>query len=649
MSPPRLLLIAAAALLVVLFGIGAGAWWYFFGPNEISGAELVPANTIAFVTIPNGALLVDAFGSSAAKKLADSPNIKPAHDAIVASLGQKNVDLLKVFLPNLSGQSFIAVTRFDYDHPESIGLVAAMKPKAGMGDFGAFLEKLKATYPDQLKQGQTGKGSVAGHDYDWIQGPGAANRICVAHIRGWIVTTWGEASLQDWIERFEKKSTTSSLSDDVDYRKTLSRVGDDPMTLAYVNYRGVMEIAEKQVAKTNPAAAKFLAQKLDNLGGAAVASRFENGEIVDRYSFLVPKPAQLDAGIGAEPCPFDTLKFTGHDTHLYWAASVNWKKYYEKVREQQRASAGAPEENQTLTALQNWVHASGLEVQHNIVDPLGPEVSVQAEWGEDSTFPEVGLFVKLDKPDDFRPVINAIIDTARKAYATSGVIKQISLNNQNFATLNFVPAGALSPTITEDGPYLGVFLTANQAARSFQRDATLGLTHNDDFNRQIGDKRNGAQQIVFLDSPYLLNRAYKTAMPYLSMAEMFNKDVANALKDRQMPDDLSWLAPMGTWSCVVTSDESGVQAYSISGIGNQGLLLSGTVGGLAEVAQTMGLLPKESLPLPGLPSVLPGGDLPAAAPAANPPVLSPVIPPPPAPATNSSPDATPPPPAPAGQ
>jgi hypothetical protein len=666
MSRLRLLLIACAVLFLLFAGVVAGAWWYFFGPNEIASAELVPANTIAFVEIPNGALLVDAFQSSAAKKLLDSPNIKPAQDAIVATLGQKNIDLLQVFLPNLSGQSFIALTRYDYDHPESIGLVAAMKPKAGMGDFGAFLDKLKATYPDFIKQGQIGKGSVLGYDYDWIQGPGAPDKICVAYIRGWIVTTWGEASLQDWIERFKKKSTTSSLADDVNYRKSISRVGDDPMTLAYVNYRAMMEIAQKQVAKTDPAAGKFIASKLDNFSGAAVATRFENDEIVDRYTFLMPRPAQIEAGMGEDPCPFDTLKFTGHDTHFYWAASVNWKQYYLNMKAQEREGASASATDRTTAFLQDWVHSAGLDVQHNIVDALGPEISVQSEWGDDTTFPEVGLFVKLDKPDDFKPVINAFIDSVRKAYANTGVVKQITLNNQNFATLNFVPSGVLSPTITEDGPYLGVFLTANQAVRSFQRDASLGLTHNDNFNRQIGDKRNGAQQIVFLDTPYLLDRAYKTAMPYLSMAEMFSPPVASAMKGRQLPDDLTWLAPMGTWSCVVTTDESGVQAYSVSGVGNQGLLLSGSLGATMEGVQALGILPKTGGPLsfPGFPTLGSGPGDRTTPPAPAPPVVTPVITPVPTPsvpappvpipsapgtvppATNASPNATPPPTAP---
>jgi hypothetical protein len=272
--------------------------------------------------------------------------------------------------------------------------------------------------------------------------------------------------------------------------------------------------------------------------------------------------------------------------------------------------------NNLLAFLQTWKQGASLDVQQNIVNALGPEFSVQAEWSPDAMYPEVGLFVKLDKPDDFKPTITAIIESVRKTYATSAVIKEINSNGQNFAALQFVQSSPISPTITEDGPYLGIFLTENQAVRSFQRDTTIGLPHNADFNRQVGDKRTGAAQVFFLDSPRLLDRAYQTAMPYLSLAGMFNKDLAAMLKGRDLPADLTWLAPMGTWSCVITPDEEGVQGYSVSGIGNQGIFLAGALGGAAGVMQTMGLLPKPAA-APGTTSV-PG----------TPPVPSPPAPPP---------------------
>ena len=597
MSRPRLLLAVAAGFLVIVAGLVAGVWWYLFGTNEIDSAELVPANTVFFASIPNAATLLEGYATSQAKTLLSSPNAKPAHDYLVDLIGQKNIDVLHDFLPNLSGQSFIAVTHFDYDHPEKIGLIAAMKPKAGLGDFGSFLDKVKSTWPDVLKQGKTGTGTVEGVNYDWIQGPGAPDKICVAQVGGWIVTTWGEASLQDWIERFRHKSDTSSLGEDMNYKQSIDRVGDDPMTLLYVNCRCVGEILQQQLAKANPAAGDYLAKKLDDLGGAAIATRFENGEIVDRFSFCYPRPAQFEAGLAEEPCPFDTLKFTGPDTRFYWASSVNWKQYARNIHEQTRQTETInPMANHAANFLEDWTRGAGLDTQRNIVDALGSEISVQVEWPAETTWPEVGMLVKIDKPEDFKATTDAIINTVRQQYAATAVVKELNAGTQNLASLQFMQTSPISPTITEDGSYLGIFLTSDQATRTFQRDNSGGLARNPAFIRQIGDKRNGASQAIFLDTPYLVNRAYTTAMPFLSFAEMFNSNLAHMLADKSLPPDLTWLAPIGTWSCVITPDEEGIQGYSVSGIGNQGILLAGVAGGGASLLQSLGLIPKPPVP-----------------------------------------------------
>ena len=233
MSRRSFLLLLGVVFLLFLGALGGGIWWYLFGTNEMESANLVPANTIFFASIPNAATLLEGYQSSQAKKLLDSPNMKPLLDSITNVVQQKNIDLLHVLAPNLSGQSFIAVTRFDYDHPEKVGLIAAMKPKAGLGDFGTFVEKLKAAWGDSFKEAKTGTGNVSGVDYQWIQGPGAPDKICVAQIGGWIVTAWGEASLQDWIERYKSKSTTSSLAKDISYVKATwqHRRGTDDASL----------------------------------------------------------------------------------------------------------------------------------------------------------------------------------------------------------------------------------------------------------------------------------------------------------------------------------------------------------------------------------------------------------------------------------
>jgi len=647
MTRARVLVLLGITFLILILGVGTAAWWYLFGPNKVDAAELVPGDTILFATIPNAATVVEGYQTSMLKQLVDSPNSQPISNSLVTTIGQKNIDVLNTFLPNLSGQSFFAITHFDADHPDQIGLIAAMKPKAGMGNFDAFLAKLKATWPNVLKQGTTGTGNVAGVDYQWLKGPGASDKVCVAQVSGWIVTAWGEASLQDWIERFHKKSATPSLAQNADYQKSIAQVGKDPMSLAYLNYHAVLDLVQKQLAKTNPGNSDYLFKKLASIGGLALGTRFEDGQIVDRFSCMIPRQAQIDSGMVTDPCPFETLKFTGPNNRLYWASSINWQQYWKNLQDQaNQPSSPNPMATGIVHFLQNWAQGAGVDLQHNIIDPLGPEFSVQAEWNDDTTYPELGVFIKIAKPDDFKPTLTAIIEGARKAYIQSAVVTELNSNGQAFSALKFIQPLPVVPTITETGPYLGLFTSENLAVRSFARDEAVGLPYNDDFVRQIGDKRNGASQIMFVNTPLLLDRTYRIAMPYLSLLSMFNKDVAAWIQGKTLPPDLTWLAPMGTWSFVMTQNDAGVQGYSVSGIGNQGILIALTAGGAFSAAESMGMLPKMNNPQRTLPPLTPAVITPVpglSPPTATAPTVLPGAAPDassvPAPVTNSTPPA----------
>ena len=631
--------LAVAALVLVLL-LGVGAWYYLYGPNKVAAADLVPSDTVAFATIPNMASIVTDYETSDLKKLVDAPESKPLLDALINKMGPKNFELLQAFLPNMSGQSFLALTHFDTANPAHVGLIGGLKPKPGAGDFNEFVAKWKDAYPDLPAQATSGAAQVEGLDYQWVRGPTASDKICIARTNGWIVFSWGEDSLRDWWERFQKKSGTPSLAQNPDYQKSLKRVGLDSEAIVYLDYKTLMSTLTSRMAKTNPASAKYLSDQIAGMGGFAIGTRFEHGEIADHFSLLMPRQAQLDAGASATPCAFDTVKFTGPDTRFYWGSTMNFTRLWQNFQRQANTTPpGNPGVAGGVKALQNWAQSRNLDIQKNIIGPLGNEVSVQAEWSADNSYPEAGLFIKLDKPDDFKPTIAAAIDTIRRDYATTAVINEINSGDQHFATLKFIQALPISPTITEDGPYFGVFLTENQAVRSFKRDASVGLLNNEDFKRQIGGREKDASQMIFLDSPQFLDRGYQTALPYLSLAAMFNRTLGALIQGRTMPTDLQWLAPIGTWSFVSTRDDDGVNGYSISGIGNQGIFLGGAVAGGVAAFQ---FLHHPNVPQPApmpitLPPPLPGAPMTPTSPASPaatdvvvpvaPPVPAPIVPP----------------------
>jgi hypothetical protein len=139
-------------------------------------------------------------------------------------------------------------------------------------------------------------------------------------------------------------------------------------------------------------------------------------------------------------------------------------------------------------------------------------------------------------------------------------------------------------------------------------------------------------------------------MPYVSMGAMFNPKLAALLKDRQLPPDLTWLAPMGPWAAVARSDDDGLTGYSRSGVGNQGILIVGAAGGTLAALQMAHLLPHQAsphftVPVTGNPNASASGVTTPAVPIAP---ATPLVPPSPsAPPTPSDANSAPTPPAPA--
>jgi hypothetical protein len=621
----------AIALVAIVLLAGAGLAFYLFGPNAVSSAQLVPGDTILFASIPNAASIAGGYETSQLKKLVDAPQTQPLFDEIQHVMGDKNLALLKVFLPDLSGQSFVALTHFDPNHPLEAGFVAAMKPKPGTDNFDTFVTQVNAAYPDLARETKTGQDKLLGVDYKWIEGAHSPGRICVAHYHGWIVTAWGEGSLQDWIERMQGKSATPSLADNADYKKSLDRIGAGSQAVLYLDYHAMMQLLIDHLDQQTPGFGPQMQKQLAGIGPAAIGASFDHGEIADHFSILEPKEAQLAHGMTAEPCAFETLKFTGPDTLLYLAASVDWNKIWQNFQAQVSAQPAAF--HLVFDQLNSWAQGENIDVQKNIFDALGSEYSMQMEWPPDESYPDLGIFLKIDKPDAFKPVITAIVDGARKAFATTGVITEMSSGGLHFATLKLVSPMPISPTITEDGPWFGLFLNPTHAVRSMARDESRGLLHNDDFNREIGDQRQGAAEIVYFNSPRFFDRTYRTALPFVSMGAMFNPTLASLLKDRNLPPDLTWLAPMGPWGVVVKSDDDGLTGYSRSGIGNQGIMLGVGAGLSAGALEMSGLLPHQ--PAPHFTAPVPGN------PNATPPPPPGAVVTPPAPAIAPAPAATP--------
>ena len=234
-----------------------------------------------------------------------------------------------------------------------------------------------------------------------------------------------------------------------------------------------------------------------------------------------------------------------------------------------------------------------------------PSFSVQGGNGnDDTTYPEIGIFVKKStSPEtDFKPAITAIIEAAlpQKAYTINSAV----VTELNYQRPGFRRARSLSsrrPSCYRyhhrDRPvFRHLFL--GEPGRAFLlpgcRFDPSCLTTPISAVRS-GTKRNGASQIGFVDTPHPgLDRAlsHRDALPVDRFCPCLTR-TSPPLAPGQEPAARSDLA-RPPWApgriSSLTPDNEGLQGYSVSGIGNQGILMAFAGAGGYTVAQRMGTM-----------------------------------------------------------
>ena len=608
---------------------------------------------MVFATIPNAAGIVTGYDSSQLKKLVDAPESQPLFDEIQKLVGDKNLALLKVLLPDLSGQSFIALTHFDPSKPDETGFIAAMKPKAGTDNFDTFVTQVNAAYPDMAHETKTGRDKLLGVDYQWIEGAHSPGRVCVARYHGWIVTTWGEASLQDWLERMQGKPATPSLAENADYQKSLTRIGKSAQAVLYFDYRHLMQLLGEHMDKTNPGFSAQMQKQIASLGPAVIGTSFENGDIVDRFSILEPRDAQLANGMAAEPCPFETLKFTGPDTRFYLGAAVNWAAMWKNFQAQLAVQPRPPARSLPLSSPGRRARTS--TCRRTSSTPSAPNIRCSWNGRPMPPTPTSASTSRSTNPDAFKPTIAALLDTARKEFATTAVITEMNSGGVNFATLKMVRPMPVQPHHHRGRPLVRPLPQPDprrpqHGTRRKPRPAPQRRLQPRD--RRPAPGRGG-------DHLLRLAQVLRPGLPHRAAVRLHGRHVqSHARRPPQGPQPAArpHLARAdGHWGAVFKNDDDGVTGYSRSGIGNQGILLAGGLGGSVFGLEMAGILPHRAphhytTPVPGNPNA-PTPPVPGA-PTAPAPALAPVPATPPAPivpvpsAVPSSPaaPATPPPP-----
>jgi len=575
------LIIGFVVFLALAVAGGAAYWRIFRKTSKRPVAECLPSNTLFYATLPNATSTLLKYQTSHLKEVLESKEVKDLKALVSDKLAsapkgplsiQDTTELKTIaesFVKSLSGESFLAVTKVDPAAAGPVEMVFGVRSVQGAGSFDDFVAKLKKLAASKGTAPQTSQGKKGKYSYEWWEPVPNKIKVCFAKVDEWAILSLGEPSLHDFIDRYtQSAAATDSLAKRPSFQEIQKRLGSDQDVFAFVNLEEItgkmIGFMEKQAAANSKQTANMLRESYKPFVAFGMGAHFVDRNITDRWVILSPKDKRPDLGASYQPCAYQTLSFTSSDTLLYGAQNMDWRKQFENLRNTYRN--GAPQVAQIMDQAGLAVAKMGLDLNKNILEALGPEISFQMDWPAQADIPEPVLLLQIGKKDDFKPTAAFLTQTI-KAMGGPGV-SETKIEQNDLLTMTIPPVPQISPTLLLNDRFMGVFLTQEGARRILTKPATNTLSADASFQGLTANRKNGSSALYYAHTPRLIHKTYAAAKSALQNYGSMLPPLQEALGNNPLPEKLSFAEACGPWLMVTKIDDQALETESISGVGN---------------------------------------------------------------------------------
>jgi len=354
---------------------------YLYGPNKISAAELVPSDTVASPPSRTPPSSPPVYQTSHLKELVDSPNAKPLADAISQWLGQEKSRPA----PRLRPQSQRPVVHRHHPHRSHRSLQdrASSPPQTqtGLRRFRRLRRQAEGRLSRCPRPRHFGRRTGRGPRLPMAPGPPGQQQV-LRRPRPRLDRhrAWGEDALRDWWERYQKKASTraSSRTPTTKNRSTASEktrkrfsISTATRFLRWRSSTGRQSIPPRPISPKN--GSPSAPSRSHELRAGRHRRPFLGPDASHRFRFRHHSLRLRHAQVHRTRHP------------LLLGSNVNWNQVWKNLQEQPDAAPPGPPNGNLAAQLQDWAQSESLDIQHNIIDPLGGEATIQAEWGSDTS------------------------------------------------------------------------------------------------------------------------------------------------------------------------------------------------------------------------------------------------------------------------
>jgi hypothetical protein len=497
-------------LLVVVVALLACAVFVFLGRRGASeGAQLVPADTVFYATLPDVKRTIDRWPKTALAQIGAEPAVadffaKPAGQLAMGG-GLEAADLLMRVKP---GRLFLAVTKVNAAGGEA---VLGFQFFGGSKDLDEAMDRLYQEFGRHFP-----KATRTTTDYhgDVITTYSAAAPVFYSAAHG----SWGflantEAALQQALDRATGRDHSPALAESADFKTVLAHIPHDPDFLWFGRTAPVFDMllqaGNRQQAAVDPKQLEQ-ARKLQAAGGTLVFS----GENQKEVSFLLyPDAPKLPELVHS------TMALTTPGTTIFYESGMDWK------------TLASDEYRDSLPqSMRDALAQTGVDLAQ-LPQIFGGEVGVIASWPSGAMIPS--LLVAADVKDRARAetLLNSVLTSVGVQPATS---ESHGARVFAFPTMKLQ---LVDPVLAVSDKFLLGSLTSADLERALTvQPGAPTLASAPAFKPALDAYKAGGQAFGYVDSKQLFERVYNTLRPIAFFAGTMSADVGKFIDVQKLPE-----------------------------------------------------------------------------------------------------------------
>ncbi len=481
---------------------------------RLSAPTLVPAESLAFLYLPDVTRSTERWGKSSIHAILEEPGVK----AFLASASRESgrIRMLTDYLARVEEvkprEAFLSIQSIEGSKPQ---FVAGLRYDGDRAKVEALVKEASDSVRKLVPTGTADLVQRGSKTIETFTSDKAT--LAATYHENWYFIGSGVAEIEATLMRFRGDEETTLAHSEV-YAEATEHLPKDCDSLVFVQPAALAERLSSVLGMAGMSGQEQQVNQLKRLRAVAATTRMEGRAMRDSLFTLVsemPEPVALSGS---------TLRFASPAALLYYAAALQtWPSEAQGHGNAMQSLGMIP-----LVALfesslaQHGVSASDLP------KAIGPEIGFSLEWGEASGAPRPILAMEVRDRALLTKFIEAALDPSFSGMEAS----QVTENGTSIYTLPARPFG--TPTLLLTDKMLAVGLDGAGLRAALSGGETLGGT--EPYQEAMGQVVKPTLSTGYVDAPALFDRVYGTVRPMLIIMAAFGQQQGPRIDFGKLPE-----------------------------------------------------------------------------------------------------------------